>query len=773
MRACRTLLVSVLLLTICFALGCERNQLNRGLQFELQGNYATALQSYRQVLDHVPPKSKSRAEVLDRIGECLVRLNRPQDAYTAFQQAVEVDPNDITARLRIGQMLLEAGAPSRAREQANLILRTTPTNIEALELLGAAWSTSGHFDLAKAAYTRVLERDPTRVKVAIALADIYNREDNAPRAERILKDAANSHPGDAMPWLALARLHEEQGDGHQAEAAYRKAVAVSDTPETNMRLAQFLQRSSRILEAEQALRRVDAEQPSEPVALADFQLLSGRPGKAAQGYANALASTQSLPRLHTRWSLPFAGKFRSDSNHNQQDVAARMVEAELAKASRVQGGQRKQAMASVRTLLTENRRRFDDATAEILECEIALAEDNLASAKLLAANALKLAPTSAAAHYVAGLVASADGDDDTAQTEWQEALNQDPHFSPARLAVAQDALAHHDPETADENARSVVRQAPGDLQATLVFSRALLMEGKPLAAAIMAQRANALDPSSPEPSLILGDVAVKIHNRTQALLHFERALALRPDCEEAMQGLLKLYDVRHLSHADIQKIEHVAQEPPVSSTLLEIAGRLYAERGWRDDAIRVLQHTVEMDPKRITAARFLARLQLASGDFAGATQSAMKAGIDAQALLTAYSDQSAGNWQKAVDTYEQALRDGDQTGVAANNVAWLYAEHGVHLDRALSLAQTAAHQSPNNPAILDTLALVHLRRREYTDAVKLLETAAHLSAMLPHDSANRDLGEQIRKHLSEAYLRAGQTKEAMRIAQQRNPFSMQ
>lgn len=765
MRARRTLLVSVLLLTICVTLGCERNQLNRGLQFELQGNYATALQSYRQALEHVPAKSKTRAEILDRIGECLVRLNRPQDAYTSFQQAVEVDPNDVTARLRIGQMLLEAGAPSRAREQANLILRTTPTNIEALELLGAAWSTSGKFDLAKAAYTRVLERDPTRVKVAIALADIYNREDNAPRAEQILKDAANSHPGDAMPWLALARLHEEQGDGHQAEAAYRKAVVVHDTPETNMRLAQFLQRSSRILEAEQVLRRVDAEQPAEPVALADFQLLSGRPGKAVQTYANALA-------VPGHWSLPLADKFRSDSNHNQGDVAARMVEAELAKASRLQGDQRKQAMASVRTLVSENRRRFDDATAEMLECELTLAEGNLASSKLLSANALKLAPTSAAAHYVAGLVASADGDDDTARTEWQEALNHDPHFGPARLAVAQDVLAHHDPETADENARLVVRQDPGDLQATLVFSRALFMEGKPLAAAVMAQRANALDPSSPEPSLILGEVAVEVHNRSQALIHFERALSLRPDCEEAMAGLLKLYDMRHLSHADIQKIEHVAEEPPVSSTLLEIAGRLYAQGGWRDDAIRVLQHTVEMDPKRITAARFLARLQLASGNFAGAAQSAMKAGIDAQALLTAYSDQSSGNWQKAIDTYEQAVRDGDQTGVAANNAAWLYAEHGVHLDRALSLAQTAAHQSPNDPAILDTLALVHLRRREYTDAVRLLETAAHLSAMLPHDSANRDLGEQIRKHLSEAYLRAGQTKEAMRIAQQRNPFSM-
>ncbi len=769
MRGWRTLSIALLLLTFCF-LGCARNQLNRGLQFEMEGQYASALQSYEQVLARTPPNSQRRVEVLNRMGECLNHLNRPQEAFTTFLKAVEINPADTPARLRMGQMLLEAGAPERAREQANLILQSTPTNTEALELLGAAWATSGNFELAKQAYTRVLERDPSRVKVAIALADIYNRENDDQRAKGILKDAANAHPGDAQPWLALARLHEQQGDGQEADAAYRKAISVEDTPETNLRWAQFLQRSSRITEAEQALRRVDAQQPKEPVALADFQLLSGRPDQAAQQYQRALDSTHTFGPVRKGWSFSFdRRKNVNETNTAARDIAARMIEAELVKASRLQGDTRKRAVASVRTLLLENSKRFDKATQGILECEVALADENLGLAKLLASAALDLAPNSAPAHYVSGLVASASGDDDTAQTEWQNALDQDPHFGPARLAIAEDALAHNDSEGADDNARLVVRDNPGDLEATLVFARALLMEGKPLAAAIMAQRANALDPSSPEPSLILGSIALKVHNQAQALMQFERALVLRADSEEAIAGLLQVYNAGHITYPAIQKMERVAQEPPISATLLEITGRLYAQSGHRADAIRSLTRAIDLDPHRSTAARFLARLQATCGDYAGATQSAMKAGVDAQALLTAYNDQTSGDWQEAAATYERALRDGDQSGVAANNVAWLYAEHNQQLDRALSLAETAAHQSPNNPSVLDTLAFVHLQRREYTAAVKLLETAAHLSAMLPHDSDARDVSEQIRKHLTEAYMRAGQTQAALRIAQQRTP----
>ena len=771
MRRCRIVLTFAVVFLIGLTIGCAKNEINRAQEYELAGQNATAMQIYQRVLAQTPSPGSRRAGILDRIGECLYRMDRMQEAFTTFQKASEADPDDTTARLRMGEMLLDADATDRAREQAMIVLRKTPANTEALALLGAAWTASGNFDLAKQAYTRVLKNDPRRIKVAVALADIYNREDNEAKAEEILRSAAATDPHSALPWLALARLDEQEGEAHGAEDAYRKAIAVEDTAETNLRLAQFLQRSARIAEAEQTLRKVDAQNPRFPVALGDFQLLSGRPDDALEQYRKVLNAADVSPIKPRRWSFSLAKKAGAQPDPDNANITARMIEAEIIAASSRQGDNRKQAMAAVRSRLQENRARFDQATANILESEVAIADDNPALARLYANAAIDLAPNSAPAHYVAGLVAASSGDDDAAQMEWQSALDQDSHFGPARLALAENSLARGDGDEADSQARQVVRDNPGDLQAILVFARALLLEGKAMPAAIMAQRAAALDPVSPEPALILGEVALKVNQVPQALLQFERALAVQPDSEEAIDGLLRVYQAGRPSYAAIQKMEKAAETPPASSTLLEVAGRLYAEHGWYTEAIRCLNRTVEIDPKRVTAARALAHLQAMTGDFAGATASALKAGVDAQTLLSAYNAQNAGDWKRAVATYERALREGDQTGVAANNVAWLYAEHGSRLDRALSLAEAAAHASPNNPAVLDTLGFVHLQRREYSDAVTLLETAVRLSAVMGAVPENQEIGLQIRKHLSEAYMRSGQTEAALKLAQNRGPFT--
>ena len=762
-----------LLFILCWTIACSNNQLNRAEQYELAGQNATALQLYQEALANA--SGHKQADILVRIGECLYRLDRLQEAFSTFQKAADVDPNNTVSHLRMGQMLLAAGAPDRAREQANIILKKTPFNIEALYLLGSTWADSEKPELAKQAYLHVLAQDPKRINAAIALADIYNRQDDEKSARDILQKAAAQNPSDADPWLALARLAEQNGDSTAAETAYRKAVTIENTPDTNLRLAQFLQRSARIAEAEQTLRHIDSQRPRYPVALADFQLLSGRPADALDQYRRALSAAEPTVAGKPRWAFSLGSRLRDTSAEQtvaQSTIAARMIEAEIVAVSHKPAEDRKRAIAAVTARLHENAARFDAATVQILQAELALADNNPILAKTLATGAVQLAPKAAPAHYIAGLAASAAGDNDTAVAEWQNALDQDSHFNPARLALAEDALDRGDGELADEQARLVVRENPGDLQAVLVFSRALLLEGKTAPSAVLAQRASALDPASPEPFLILGEIALRVNNPPQALLNFERALAMHPDSDEAIGGLLRVYRSSRLSYANIRKMETVAMNPPASSTLLEIAGRLYADRGLYADAIRALNRTIALDPKSATAARILSQLQANTGDFPAAAESAMKAGVDSNSLLRAYQEENTGEWRKAAATYEHALRAGDETGVAANNVAWLYAEHNEQLDRALSLARAAVQVSPNNPAVLDTLGFVHLRRREYSAAVKELETAARLTAELQTVPEYRLVGHEIRQHLREAYMLSGQTEAAQQIAENRGPFAL-
>jgi tetratricopeptide (TPR) repeat protein len=761
----RTSLLIAALSLAGFTFGCSQRVLKQAQKYELQGNNSAALLAYQEALSRTPNTDVSRrSEVLMHIGECLYRLDRMSEAFATFQGALETDPTNDLAHLRVGELFLLAGAPDRAREQAMTVLTRNHRDNEALSLLGAAWAAADNVAMAKQAYEQVLQSDPRRVTVAVALADLYNREDNTSKAREILKRATRTRPDSSLPWLAMARLEEQEGVANAAEDAYRHAVAAEDTPETNLRLAQFLQREARIAEAEQVLRRVDAQNRNSTY-LGDFQLASGRAGDALDQYHLALSPPLVIPRNF--WDRLTRRRPVPPRTSNRGEVAARIIEGEISAAAAAGGREHSSALNVIRRDIEAYRSSLDPATTAILQAEVSLADNNPVLARVYATNSTELAPNSASAHYIAGLVSAAEGNDDAAQTEWQTALDNDAHFTPARLAIAEKALQASNLDAADEQVREVVREDPGNVHALIVFAYVLLQQGRAPSAAVVAHRAAALDPSSLEPFLLLGDISRSMGRAAEALLNYERVVVTHPESEEGIEGMLAIYRQRRVSFAGIQKMEKVAAASPQSGTLLEIAGRLYADHGWYREAIRALSRAVEIDPRRATAARALAQLQLSTGDVSNASALAARVGGNSETLLAAYQDQQNGNWQQAASGYERAVREGDLSGVAANNLAWLYAEHVSQLDRALELAGDAAKLSPNNPTVLDTLGFVLLKRREYSSAVKVLETAARLNNLVP--SPDRDLSNQIRKHLSDAYFSAGQTEAAAQIAQRFSP----
>jgi tetratricopeptide (TPR) repeat protein len=72
--------------------------------------------------------------------------------------------------------------------------------------------------------------------------------------------------------------------------------------------------------------------------------------------------------------------------------------------------------------------------------------------------------------------------------------------------------------------------------------------------------------------------------------------------------------------------------------------------------------------------------------------------------------------------YEQALVKDPSAGVAANNLAWAYAEEG-RLDDALALAKKAQSVLRGRPEAEDTLGWVYLKRHQPRDAITAFERA--------------------------------------------------
>jgi Flp pilus assembly protein TadD len=105
---------------------------------------------------------------------------------------------------------------------------------------------------------------------------------------------------------------------------------------------------------------------------------------------------------------------------------------------------------------------------------------------------------------------------------------------------------------------------------------------------------------------------------------------------------------------------------------------------------------------------------------------------------------------EAQKSYQRALEVNPHAVIAANNLAWLYADQGGNLDVALQLAQTAKSRLPDQPDFNDTLGWVYLQKDLPSLAIPPLRIAV--------DKAPKDPNYQY--HLGLAYAKAGDSTRA-------------
>src|SRR5262249_13502261 len=471
-------------------------------QMQKEGQYSAAIRKYAEVLTRLPDEQSQLASLVTlHIAECQWAIAEPKAAMLSLENSLAADPENLHPRERMAEFMLATGSPQLAIENAEWVLAREPENLDAFTVVGAAHAVLGQIALAQAAFQHVLARDPARAEAALTLAQIYAALGDEGKARSVLLQAAHASGANAAPWLALARLEEEAGNISAAEDSYRKAVAASNDRQAKLRLAEFLSRSSRIGEAEQVLSGVDGGASRYSTVRADFDLLLGRAAEAVTGYASFLADPASKQR-----DLAEA-RSHDQSTLTRAAVIVRLIEAELAAAYKQT--EKDAPVARAKALLEQYRGELDESATESLQAEVAMVAGDLSQAELHSERAVELAPQSAAANFIAGLVKRAGRDLPAANVYWNTALEKDPEFLPARQAVAEQALSRGDAGAAEDYIVSVVRREPANFEALCIYARALAAQEKFAAAALIARRALAADGTSAAPHLILGNMAMQ------------------------------------------------------------------------------------------------------------------------------------------------------------------------------------------------------------------------------------------------------------------------
>jgi tetratricopeptide (TPR) repeat protein len=118
----------------------------------------------------------------------------------------------------------------------------------------------------------------------------------------------------------------------------------------------------------------------------------------------------------------------------------------------------------------------------------------------------------------------------------------------------------------------------------------------------------------------------------------------------------------------------------------------------------------------------------------------------------AAADQAA-LYDKAADLFRKSISlDPANSAEACNYVAFMWADHNMHLDEAEEMVNRALQFDPDNGAYLDTLGWIHYRKGKFDDALnELLRAAQNLTKPDPI----------VFEHIGDAYAKSNRIPQAL------------
>ncbi len=688
------LVMGWLLTTACQADPSVRKQryLDSGNQSFAEGKYQHAIIEYRNAVDI----DGSFGEARKRLAEAYARIGDAPRAFEQYVRAADLLPNDVQLQLTAGAYLLAARKPEDALARADLALRLEPDNIQAHLLRGNALAGLTSFDDALKAIEEAIRLDPGRGTTFTHLGRVEFARGRRNEAESAFKRAVELAPKSVDAHLALANFYWAVGNAKETEAVLVAALAVEpDNGQANRAMAAFTIAAGRYRDAEQYLVRIadGSDDVAADFALADYYIVSGR-AKEAVKHLESLGA---------------------------QQLKAREVEERLARAHAAAGDFQK-AQTLVADVLAKNSSSLD---AQLLKGQLLLREGRSDDALAVIKSAAAANPGSAEAQFDLGRLYQARGDTAAAEAAFQEVLRINPRAGAAQVEIAKLQLSTGNAAASVRTAEEAARTQPRSLAARLTLVRSLLANRDLDRAAREIAELQKTNGDVAAVHTLAGSLALLRNDTATARNAFQRATELDVRSPDALAGLIALDFKANDASAAKSRIEERLKVDR-SPAMLLLAARTYWSAQDLSSAEKVLRQAIDAEPTLLTSYGMLAQLYISQKKLdqarlefenLAARQSKPVGALTMIGIIL----QAQGRNDLAAKRYEDALAIDSRAAIAANNLAWIHAESGEDLDKALTLAQTATSVLPESPEIMDTLGWVYYKKQLPDLAIPLFE----------------------------------------------------
>ena len=776
-------------LLLAAAVGCTSKeariaeQQKAATEFFDKKEWSEAKIAYLNLLQLAP----NDAEAHYKMGETLWAMQEFGEALWQYREASRLAPDNIEWRMKLTQVLFVARDYDTALEQVSVVLEKDPKNLDALLLRGALKSVKGDTDGLLEDVDAALAIDPLHADSLALRAQALGRKGDIAGAEEALRKLVEVKPS-ASNHLSAARFLAIVGKNDEALLQLNSAIGSAETSDERTQarlfLTNFYINQKQNDKAEEVLLAARADAPGDSnvlLTLARFYFATGKSEQAEQmleesvkaqpGLAEPLLVLADYHRRSGNVEMALADVGRAIEAEPKSE-AARLRRAELIVDQKGDDATpSSESWEIVREVLKENPK---SVLGLFTEGKFYLLDKKYAEAATSLRRVIDEQP-SAAAHVLLGTAYLAQTQTDLARSEFQQALQLDAQFMPARSQLSALYLAAGEDENAAREAKLVLDQNPADLRVRLILAEALTRLRRIQEAREVLSPIEVTDTMQPVLRLKIAQLYRRTRDTKAAAPILLALIAADPTDPAAIGELIQAdLDERNYDEA-MKKIDLYIKQQPDNVALYEMRAkvRLSAPGADKPETIELaladLKLAIEKDPKRIESVITLAKLYRTiwqrNGSHLDDAIATLKRARELDpknptiSLELASLSEAAGRKKEAMENYEAVLRlDQDQPG-AKNNLAWLLADNDqtspADLDRALQLAQDAKNAMPNDPSVADTLGWVMYKKGIPAAAIALFRES------IDGYPEGHPLRGTVRFHLASAYEKNGERDRAV------------
>ncbi len=610
------LILSLLSISACSSPEDKANKFyENGMQLLEKGELVKARVEFRNALQLNRKMTKAIW------GQVLIaeKQAKPREQFKLLNTVLINEPEHLQALVKLGRLLLLAGQLDKALEKSDLALKLNNQELSVLSLRAAIMLKLDNAPAAVKLANQVLDKDHLHNEALMILAaERITAGDSLKAIEYLDRGLKKNDKNVAMQLIKIKALENLAKIDSAEEVLIRLIKHYPKIASFNTVLAQFYLKHGRKDEAEQIYRNIIKNNPKDLKAKIKLvQFLNGVKGSDAGLKQLQMFSQQNPENIDLKFALVQFHLSRKEYTH-VNELLNKIINEEAGTEVAIKA---KGIMAA--TLLVKG----DKKSAEKIINEILTADKKNQSAVMLKANididrqkydeaiaALRLilrdTPDSSGALFILAKAYYLSGSSDLADEQYFKAFKSSKFNESYGLSYAQFLLKRKQPKRAEKIITDVLSVSRNSLPALKLLAQTRLSLGDWIGAQQVADNIKRIGDKSNLANQINNAVLVGQKDYSKSIALLKKSYQSSPDSVQPVVALVRTYLLAGKTKEAGSFLDAVISASPDNTNARILRGQLFSSQGNNEKAINTYEEAIKRDPENAASYFHLATLHI-------------------------------------------------------------------------------------------------------------------------------------------------------------------